>query len=229
MTAYLKAHYSVEFMAALLCGDIDARNFKSKDSLVEHLEDCTRMGLTVLKPDVNTSDIEFGVKAGQVTFGLSAIKGCGQQAMSALVEERKKRGPFKDLFDFCERIDPSLCSRASIESLIKAGAFDSLGAKRSQLMAVLDRAIQTGASAAKDRNSGQMGLFGFEDEAQDDRSKSLMLPDLPEWDEKQKLICEKEVLGYYLSSHPLDEYAKIFETTVRTRPRVFPTYHPKPK
>jgi len=210
MTAYLKAHYSVEFMAALLCGDISGRNFKTKDKLVEHLEDCRRMNITVLPPDVNNSNVEFGVKNGQITFGLSAIKGCGGQAAEALIAERAKRGPYKDLFDFCERIDTSACSRATIESLIKAGAFDSLGGRRSQIMAVLERAIQTGAAAASDRKTGQMGLFGGDDdEPVEDRTKSLMLPDLPEWDEKQKLICEKEVLGFYLTSHPLAEQLPI--------------------
>ncbi len=154
MTAYLKTHYSVEFMAALLCGDIDGRNFKKKDSLVEHLEDCRRMELDVLPPDVNSSDVEFGVSrhalasgsddasaSRPITFGLSAIKGCGGQAAVAIVAERNKNGPFRDLFDFCERVDPAACNRATIESLIKAGAFDRTGGRRAQLMAVLDRAI----------------------------------------------------------------------------------------
>jgi len=212
-TAYLKQHYPVEFMAALLCGDISGRNFKSKDALVEHLEDCRRMGVTVLPPDVNSSDVIFGVrkdpndpKGAVITFGLSAIKGCGGQAAEALVAERSKRGPFKDLFDFCERVDAGSCNRATLESLIKAGGFDSLGARRSQLAAVLDRALQTGAAAANDRKTGQTSLFGGDDEPEDDRTKQLMLPDLPEWDEKQKLLCEKEVLGFYLTSHPLAEH-----------------------
>ncbi|MDX1965066.1 MAG: DNA polymerase III subunit alpha [Pirellulales bacterium] len=207
MTAYLKAHYPIEFMAALLCGDISSRNFKTKDKLVEHLEDCRRLNVTVLPPNVNTSNVEFGVLGGQITFGLSAIKGCGGQASEAIVAERHKRGPFKDLFDFCERVDPGACSRATLEALIKAGAFDSLGARRSQYMAVLDRAIQTGAAAAADRKVGQLGLFG-DDPDEGPAAQPLHLPDLPEWDDKQRLMCEKEVLGFYLSSHPLAAYAE---------------------
>ncbi len=126
MTAYLKAHYAVEFMAALLCGDMDKRNFKRKDPLVEHLEDCHRMGIEVLPPDVNRSDVEFAVAEGKIHFALSALKGCGEQAGAAIVASRKAEGPFASLFDFCERVDPSLVGRATIETLIKAGAFDFL-------------------------------------------------------------------------------------------------------
>jgi DNA polymerase-3 subunit alpha len=234
MTAYLKTHYAYEFMAALLCGDIDARNFKKKDSLVEHLEDCRRMGLEVLPPDVNSSDVQFGVRVSSdtpvpllaassatetrsraITFGLSAIKGCGGQAAAALVAERTKSGPYRDVFDFCERVDPALCNRATIESLIKAGAFDSTGARRAQLLSVLDRAMQTGAALLSDRKSGQKGLF----DDMDDVAAGLVpaethsrLPDLPEWDEKDKLAAEKEVLGFYLTSHPLAEHAETLAT-----------------
>jgi DNA polymerase-3 subunit alpha len=222
MTAYLKAHYSVEFMAALLCGDIDGRNFKKKDSLVEHLEDCRRMGITVLPPDVNSSDVEFGVSrqavssgsdegsaSRPITFGLSAIKGCGGQASIAIVAERNKNGPFRDLFDFCERVDPAACNRATIESLIKAGAFDSTGGGRAQLMGVLDRALQTGAAALADRRSGQKGLFDGADEEPAAAEKRLSLPEISEWDEKERLAFEKEVLGFYLKSHPLAEHAEM--------------------
>ena len=157
MTAYLKAHYPVEFMAALLSCDIPGRNFKSKDSLVEHLEDCRRMNIEVVPPDVNTCDPDFTVADGKIQFGLSAIKACGGGAAEAIAAERKKNGPFKSMFDFCERVDPQLCNRATIEALIKAGAFDSSGGHRAQFMAVLDRALQSGAAAAADRRSGQKG------------------------------------------------------------------------
>src|SRR5205823_815403 len=110
-TAYLKAHYPVEFMAALLSGDIQARNFKNKDPLVEHMEDCERMGVDVLPPDVNRSDVDFAVAERKILFGLSAIKGCGSGAAEAIVTARRQDGPFANLFDFCERIDPQACSR----------------------------------------------------------------------------------------------------------------------
>lgn len=210
-TAYLKTHYPVEFMAALLSGDIPGRNFKRKDSLVEHMEDCTRMGIPIVPPDVNRSDVDFLVAGGQIHFALSAIKGCGGSAAEAIVAARQSQGPFRDLFDFCERVDPSACNRAAIETLIKAGAFDAFGAHRAALTAVLDRALQSGAAALSDRRSGQKSLFADldEDPAQ---TRSVSLPDVPEWPEHEKLIQEKEVLGFYLSSHPLQEHASRLET-----------------
>ncbi len=206
ITAYLKAHYPVEFMAALLTSDISGRNFKKKDSLVEHLEDCQRMNVTVLPPDVNASTSEFSVDNGQIRFGLSAIKGCGDSAARALAEERTRRGKYRDIFDFCERVDASAVNRGAIESLIKAGAFDSMANCRAALFASLDRALQSGASVAADRRRGQKGLF---DEAEDTQDPvAATLPDLPEWEEREKLLKEKEVLGFYLTSHPLAEHAK---------------------
>jgi DNA polymerase-3 subunit alpha len=210
-TAYLKAHYPVEFMAALLSGDIPGRNFKSKDSLVEHLEDCRRMAVEVVPPDVNTSDTDFAVVAGRIPFGLSAIKACGSGAADAIVAARKTGGPFRSLFEFCERVDPQSCNRATIEALVKAGAFDSLGAKRSQLMAVIDRAMQSGAAAAADRKSGQRGLFG-DDELEAASAASTALPNIPETPEKDRLAMEKEVLGFYLTSHPLAEHEALLRT-----------------
>jgi DNA polymerase-3 subunit alpha len=210
MTAYLKAHYPVEFMAALLSCDIPGRNFKSKDALVEHIEDCRRMHIELLPPDVNGCDPDFKVENGKIHFGLSAVKACGGQAAEVIAEERVKNGPFASIFDFCERVDPAFCNRATIEALIKAGAFDSLGGHRAQCMAVLDRALQSGAAAAADRRSGQKGLFGDDDDAQS--SVSTSLPNVPPWSDKEQLTHEKEVLGFYLSSHPLAEY----EQTLRT-------------
>jgi DNA polymerase III alpha subunit len=164
MTAYLKAHYPVEFMAALLSGDIPGRNFQKKDALVEHLEDCHRMGIDVQPPDVNRSGVDFTVAGGKIQFGLSAIKGCGGSAGEAIVAARGKGGPFRDLFDFCERVDSAGASRATIETLVKAGAFDGFGARRAQLVAAIDRAVQSGASLAADKKSGQKSLFGASDD-----------------------------------------------------------------
>jgi len=210
-TAYLKAHYPVEFMAALLSGDIPGRNFKSKDSLVEHLEDCRRMGVEVVPPDVNSSEADFAVVAGRIPFGLSAVKACGSGAADAIARERKSGGPFRSLFEFCERVDPQSCNRATIEALVKAGAFDSLGARRAQLMAAIDRAMQSGAAVAADRRSGQRGLFGDEEEVAS-AAVATDLPNLPEFPEKERLAMEKEVLGFYLTSHPLAEHEATFRT-----------------
>jgi DNA polymerase-3 subunit alpha len=213
MTAYLKAHYPLEFMAALLSGDIDARNFKKKDALVEHLEDCRRMGVEVVPPDINRSDADFTVADGKIHVGLCAIKGCGHAAAGAIVQARRTGGPLRDVFDCCERIDPSQVGRATIETLIKAGALDSLGARRAQNMAVLERAMQSGAALHADRKSGQKGLFDMADDLdQSTASASASLPDVPEWDDRTRLSNEKEVLGYYLSSHPLAEHEKTLTT-----------------
>ncbi|HID77439.1 MAG TPA: DNA polymerase III subunit alpha, partial [Planctomycetaceae bacterium] len=209
MTAYLKAHYPVEFMAALLSSDMPNRNFTRKDSTVEHLEDCQRMGIEVVPPDVNHSEADFAVADGRIYFGLAAIKGCGTAAAEAIATERRRGGRYASLFDFCERLDPHVVNRATIETLIKAGAFDSLGTHRAQLFHAVDRALQAGAAKAADRRSGQLGLF---DEA-DVRAEAPAagLPDVPEWPEAEKVAKEKEVLGFYLSSHPLAEYREILE------------------
>ncbi len=205
MTAYLKAHYPVAFMAALLSSDISGRNFKRKDSVVEHMEDCKRMGIAVLPPDVNRSDAEFSVdEQGNICFALSAIKGCGGAASRAIAEERRRNGAYTSLFDFCERLDPGTVGRAAIETLVKAGAFDSLGRNRAQQFAAIDRALQSGASAAADRRCGQLGLFGDDDAPEESGTASL--PDMPEWPDRERLNREKEVLGFYLTQHPLAEY-----------------------
>ena len=212
MTAYLKAHYSVEFMAALLSCDIPGRNFKSKDALVEHLEDCRRMEIEVVPPDVNQSAPDFQAMDAKICFGLSAIKSCGTAAALAIATDRKRNGLFRSLFDFCDRVDPQVCNRATIESLIKAGAMDSLDGHRAQFLAVLDRALQSGASAAADRRSGQKGLFeAFEDDS-DEQALAFDLPNVPPLLEREQLKQEREVLGFYLTSHPLAEH----ETTLRT-------------
>ena len=205
-TAYLKTHYPVEFMAALLSGDIPDRNFTRKDSLVEHLEDCERMNVEVVPPSVNTSGVEFEVEDGKILFAMSAIKGCGQSAAEAIVEQRNDGGAFRDLFDFCERVDASRCSRSSIESLIKAGAMDCFNGNRAQITALLDRALQSGAAALADKKSGQKSLFGGDDSDESEEMEAVQYPNLPEWEEREKLVAEKEVLGFYLSSHPLAQY-----------------------
>ncbi|MBN2022419.1 MAG: DNA polymerase III subunit alpha, partial [Pirellulales bacterium] len=209
MTAYLKTHYKVEFMAALLSSDIPGRNFKRKDQLVEHLEDCQRMGIEVVGPDVNRSAAEFTVAEGKIHFALSAIKGCGDAAAKAISDEQRARGPYKSLFDFCERLDPGTVNRAAIETLVKAGALDSLGARRAQLFQVVERAIQSGTAAAADRRRGQKGLFDDALEQDATTTAAVPLPNVPEWNRRELLANEKEVLGFYLSSHPLAEHESL--------------------
>ena len=169
------------------------------------------MGIETLPPDVNRSDGDFTVIDGKLQVGLSAIKGCGGGAAAAIAAARAAAGPFRSLFDFCERVDSQQVSRAGIETLIKAGAFDSLGAHRSQWMALVDRAVQAGAAMLADRRRGQKGLFeSLDDEPQ--TADPVRLPDIPEWDTHQRLAGEKEVLGFYLSSHPLAEHEQALRT-----------------
>jgi DNA polymerase III subunit alpha len=160
---------------------------------------------------VNRSAADFTVADGRIHIGLCAIKGCGSAAMEAVIAARTAGGPFRDLFDFCERVDPSQVSRAGIETLIKAGAFDSCGATRAQNEALLERAIQSGAALHADRKSGQKGLFDMLDDAAEKIAPAAP-PDVPEWDDRKRLAAEREVLGFYLSSHPLAEH----ETTLAT-------------
>jgi len=199
-TAYLKAHYPVEFMAALLsCG------MESSDRITEHVEDARRQGIEVLPPDVNRSDVEFSVVPEGVTFGLGAVKGLGLSAMHALVKEREENGPFKDIFDVTERVDPGHLNRSAMEILIKCGALDSFGPTRAQHAAVVDRAVQAAANKARDAAAGQASLFGGDDDAEDAPEVAASFPDVPDWTRAVTLAHEKEVFGFYLTSHPLTE------------------------
>ena len=214
MTAYLKAHYPVEFMAALLSSDIPGRNFKKKDSLVEHLEDCQRMEIEVVPPDVNRSDADFTVADGKICFGLSAIKGCGSGAAEAIVAARREDGPFRSLFDFCERVDPSTVNRSTIETLIKAGAFDSFGARRAQLMrrgrpgdagGRHRRGRPTQRPEGPVRRAGRRARRGGSRRRQSARRARVGR-------NARSSANEKEVLGFYLSSHPLAEHQQTLAT-----------------
>jgi DNA polymerase-3 subunit alpha len=209
-TAYLKTHQPVEFMAALLSGDIQGRNFKKKDALVEHVEDCRRMGIEVLPPEVNASAADFAVRGGRILFGLAAVKGCGGQAAEAIHAERERGGAYRDLHDFCGRLDPSVVNRTAIESLAKAGALDSLagdlggGRGRAALLASIEKAMAAGAAKLADRRSGQKNLFdsGCEEAV----AEPAGLADAPALSDNEMRSFEKEVLGYYVHSHPLSEH-----------------------
>src|SRR5262245_53015347 len=156
-TAYLKAHYTAEFMAALLSSEIEDSN--KRDNMVEHIADAKRLGAEVLPPDVQQGDVEFTVKDGKILFGLTAIKGLGRGAAAEIVRARQDKGPFRDLFDFCERIDPKIVPRSAVEKLIMAGGFDRLGARRAQLFEALPRAIAAAGEVQSDRRHGQGSLF----------------------------------------------------------------------
>jgi len=200
-TAYLKAHYPRDFMAALLsCG------MESSDRISEHIDDCRRMEIEVLPPDVNTCEVEFGITDEKITFGLAAIKGVGEQAVGAIVTEREANGPFRDIFDLTERVDPKALTRSVLEILIKAGALDGLGGNRERHTLVVDRAVQAAIAIQRDRQSGQKSLFGGgDDEDSTDDGVTQSLPEAPDWSHAKMLQAEKEVFGFYLTSHPLTE------------------------
>lgn len=203
-TAYLKAHYPAEFMAALLSSEIDDGN--KRDIMVDHIADARRLGVEVLPPNVNLSESDFTVREGRIVFGLAAIKGCGRGATNAIVEARAKGGPFRDLFDFCERVDLKLANRTALERLVKAGAFDCFRTHRAQLLHLLPRALQAATERQNDLRVGQRSLF---DAGDDDAATATVdpsvaaVPEVEPWPEAEKLKYEKEVLDFYFSSHPL--------------------------
>jgi DNA polymerase-3 subunit alpha len=208
-TAYLKAHYPTEFMAALLSSEMDGA--EREKFFVEHIDDCRRMGLEVLPPNVNEGQTLFRpVESGRIHFGLGAIKGVGFKAVDAIVKVRNEGGPFRSLDDFFERVSAKEVGQGCVETLIRAGAFDVLGARRAQLLAVLPRAIQAGQARQEDRRRGQRGLFDDEEthgNGNGSLAATFSLPDVPELPDAERLAGEKKALGFYMSSHPLARYA----------------------
>ncbi len=201
-TAYLKCHFPKEYMAAILTisrGD--------SDDIVTYSQDAAAAGIRVLPVDVNRSDAYFAVEGENIRYGLAAVKGMGDNAARAIEEERRRGGPFKDLFDFASRVDLKTVNKGPIEALIKAGAMDCFGAARARLAAGLEAAMGAAASEQRARASGQLGLFSALGAA----APSPKLPNVQEWPEQQKLQFEKAVLGFYSSSHPLAEHAARLE------------------
>ena len=199
VTAYLKAHYAVEFMSALLTSESG-----NTDKIVKYINECRDMGIRVLPPDVNHSDLNFTPTGSEIRFGLGAIKNVGQGAVEAIEAARREGGPFRTIFDFCERVNLGCVNRRVMESLIKAGAMDSLNGNRAQLTEAIDGAMEMGLRALRDREMGQAGLFGFIDE---EEKHEHPLANLPPWTSQQMLAGEKEMLGIYVSGHPLDNFA----------------------
>jgi DNA polymerase III subunit alpha len=198
-TAYLKTHYPVEFMAALLTSVTG-----STDDVVKYINECREMGIAVEAPDINVSDANFTPHGEAIRFGLAAVKNVGGNAIESIVAARKKLGRFKSIYEFCENVDLRLLNKRVLESLIKSGAMDSLG-RRAQLTTVLDRAMERAQKTQRDAESGQHGLFGVfqteESEANNDK-----LPNIPDWEEQARLAAEKEILGFFISGHPLEKY-----------------------
>jgi len=202
-TAYLKTHYPVEFMAALLTSVTG-----STDDVVKYINECREMGIAVEPPDINVSDANFTPHGSAIRFGLAAVKNVGHNAIESIVEGRKK-GSYTSIYGFGESVDLRLLNKRVLESLIKSGAMDSLG-RRAQLMAVLDRAIERAQKTQRDAESGQHGLFGvFQQE--ETRADNDKLPNTPDWDEHTRLAAEKEILGFFITGHPLEKYREKLE------------------
>jgi DNA polymerase-3 subunit alpha len=205
-TAYLKAHYPQHFMAALLTTEME-----STDDIVKYIGECREMGIAVLPPDVNQSRLEFSVENDKVRFGLAAVKNVGDAAIVSVLEARRRLGRFRSLHEFCENIDMRLANKRVVESLVKAGAFDSLGAGRARMFAAVDSVIESAARRVRERESGQSTLFGMMTEATEveglDRAHDS-LPEVADWSERETLAAEKETLGFYVTGHPLVPYAE---------------------
>src|SRR5688572_30030302 len=235
----MKVYHPAEYMAALLTFEMG-----STEKVVEYIEECRRMplpdgsrGIRVLPPDVNISDKDFTpvyvargesskkksrsakpqavAPVGVIRFGMMAVRGVGEKAVENVIAERQKRGPFTSLYDFCERIDLRQVTKATTEALVKCGAFSSLGAKRSQLLQVLDRAVEMAQQAQQDKRAGQLNMFAAADPAGATPSvASTMgsaLPDVDELPDAELLKFEKELLGFYITSHPLTEHQTALE------------------
>ncbi len=205
-TAWLKAHFPVHFMAALLTTEKG-----NTDKLVQYINECREMTIRVLPPDVNTSDLDFTVEGADVRFGLSAIKNVGEGAIESLLEARRRLlRPFRSIFDLAGEIDLRLANKRVFEALAAAGALDAFNARRSQQHAAVDAALEWGQKRRTDRESGQGNLFGGgANPAAAGDAPAALLPDLPDWDERTRLAQEKATLGFYVSGHPLQSVSDL--------------------
>jgi DNA polymerase-3 subunit alpha len=209
-TAYLKTHYPVEFMAALLTSVTG-----STDDVVKYINECREVGIPVEPPDINVSDANFTPHGQAIRFGLAAVKNVGGNAIESIVAGRRKLGRFRSIYEFCEHVDLRLLNKRVLESLVKSGAMDSLG-RRAQLMSVLDKAMERAQKSHRDAESGQHGLFGVFQQDETDATND-QLPNVPDWDEHTRLAAEKEILGFFITGHPLEKYQdKLVEFNAKT-------------
>jgi DNA polymerase-3 subunit alpha len=193
----------MEFMAACLTSEIG-----NTDRIVVLLDECRRMGIEVLPPDINESDADFAVSGEGIRFGLAAIKNVGSSAIGSLVAERKSKGPFKTVFDLCKRVDLKSINRRMLESLVFAGALDSLEGHRAQILAGIESALSVGQKHQRDRDTGQTSLLRILETRGEKTGIERRLPQIEEWSLLEKLAHEKEVLGFYCSGHPLSRYKR---------------------
>jgi DNA polymerase-3 subunit alpha len=236
-TAYLKAHYPVEFMAGLLSNEIN-----NTDKISVFVGECKRMGIPILPPDMNRSSLKFtpegrasarsdpsqhaeleegyaeACPSGAIRYGLAAIKNVGEGAMATAIAERERGGDFISFEDFCSRVDSRIANRKIIESLVKAGAFDFLGRDRAELFASIEGTLAAAAASHRDRAAGQVSLFDELPRPAPPRSTSVV----SKWSEREKMSFEKELLGFYVTGHPLDPYSASMSPDIRlTLMRIF--------
>ena len=210
-TAYLKQHYPVEFMAALMTSVMG-----NPGKITEYILICRQMNINILPPDVNEGEWDFSVSNGNIRYGMSAIKSVGRPIIEAIVEERKTNGRFKDLYDFIDRMSGQGVNKRYMENLIKAGAMDCFGANRHQMMLGYGQIMDSAAQDKKNSISGQMDLFSMMSE-EEGASYREPLPNVPEFDREELLAYEKEVLGIYVSGHPLEKYEGIINKNITAK------------
>ncbi|HSL62209.1 MAG TPA: DNA polymerase III subunit alpha [Desulfotignum sp.] len=200
-TAYLKANFTLEFIAALMTSERG-----NTDAVLKFMDECRTHDIQVLPPDVNESEAQFIVSKGCIRFGLAAVKGVGSAAIDVIVEARKQGGPFESLYDFCERVPLSKVNKKVLEALIKCGAFDAMGGARSQMMAVLEEALDHGSRIQKEKADSQLDLFADSGLGSTVPASIPLMPKMDEWEDNFLLEMEKEALGFYISGHPLDKH-----------------------
>ncbi len=210
-TAYLKYYYPIEFMAALLTSVVD-----NSGKVSEYIMVCRSMGIEILPPDINEGEIGFSVSGNSIRYALTAIKSVGRPVIEMVVEERKQRGPYTNLKDFISRLAEKEVNKRAIENFIKAGAMDSLGGTRKQFMSVYVQILESIHQDKKNNMAGQISLFDIADETEKENYE-IKLPDVGEYSKEMRLSFEKEVLGIYISGHPLEEYQEIWQKNITNK------------
>lgn len=221
-TAWLKCYYPTEFMAALMSSIMD-----DEKKVAKYIEDCRKMDIHVLPPNINASYEKFSVSGSSICFGLGAVKGLGKNAIAAIIEARKAKGDFLSLRDLCERVDLKSLNKRSIESLIKGGAFDTIGTSRAQMLAIAELVVDQVQREKKDRISGQMSLLdmaGMGDSKEMTNLKEDHFPQKQPFSKEERLAMEKEVLGLYVTGHPLEKYEDILKKTVTLFSNIIDSY-----
>ncbi len=205
-TAYLKANFPLQFMTALLTSEID-----NTDKIVRYIEESKRMGINVEPPSVNESESKFTCLDNKIRFGLNAVKNVGSTAVESILKAKRETGKFESLFDLVSRVDLRVCNRKVMESLIKCGAFDCFGSTRAQMMNMVDGALEQGAQVQRDRGTGQLSLLDQMGEGGGNFHFSQPLTEIEEWPENELLAYEREILGFYVSAHPLARFSRVLK------------------